>query len=105
MKDPKDKGGPSSSVVQLNSRWLWTKEGIILNHTLCWGKGKTYYSFGSTPYGDVYIPQKITEYLKDYCGLYEMDIALQDVEGPPGKGPNSFRWTCVYLHNNGFSLE
>ena len=74
-------------------------------HTLNWGKGGSYYAYGRTPYGDVYIPQKITEYLKDFCGLYEMDIALQDVEGPPGKGPNSFRWTCVYLHNNGFALE
>ncbi len=74
-------------------------------HTLNWGKGGSYYAYGSTPYGDVYVPQKITEYLKDFCGLYEMDIALQDVEGPPGKGPNSFRWTCVCLHNNGFSLE
>ena len=74
-------------------------------HTLNWGQGGSYYAFGTTPYGDVYIPQKITEYLKDFCGVYEMDIALQDVEGPPGKGPNSFRWTCVYLHNNGFALE
>jgi hypothetical protein len=74
-------------------------------HTLNWGDGGSYYAFGSTPYGDVYIPQKITEYLKDLCGIYEMDIALQDVEGPPGKKPNSFRWTCVYLHNKGYSLE
>jgi hypothetical protein len=74
-------------------------------HTLNWGQGGSYYAFGSTPYGDVYIPQKITEYLKDLCGIYEMDIALQDVEGPPGKKPNSFRWTCVYVHNNGFALE
>lgn len=74
-------------------------------HTLNWGHGGSYYAFGSTPYGDVYIPQKITEYLKDNCGIYEMDIALQDVEGAPGKKPNSFRWTCVYLHNKGFSLE
>ena len=73
-------------------------------HTLNWANGK-YYASGTTPYGDVYIPQKIANYLKDHCGLYEMDIALQDVEGAPGKKPNSFRWTCVYLHNNGFSLE
>jgi len=73
-------------------------------HTLCC-KGGVYYSKGNTPYGDVYIPQKITEYLKDACGIYDMDIALQDVEGPSGKGPNSFPWTCVYLHNNGFALE
>jgi hypothetical protein len=72
-------------------------------HTLNWANGK-YYAFGTTPYGDVYIPQKIANYLKDNVGLYEMDIALQDVEGAPGKKPNSFRWTCVYLHNNGFSL-
>ena len=72
---------------------------------LHWGKGGSYYAIGRTPYGDVYIPQKITEYLKDFCGLYKMDIALQDIEGAPGKKPNAFRWTCVYLHNKGFSLE
>jgi len=72
---------------------------------LHWGKGGSHYAFGSTPYGDVYIPQKITEYLKDFCGLYKMDIALQDVEGATGKKPNSFRWTGVYLHNKGYSLE
>tara|TARA_A100001015_G_scaffold196509_1_gene219167 strand:- start:932 stop:1774 length:843 start_codon:yes stop_codon:yes gene_type:complete len=69
-------------------------------HTLNWGEGGSYYAYGSTPYGDVYVPKKITEYLKDFCGIYEMDIALQDVEET-----NSFRWTCVYLHNKGFSLE
>ena len=74
-------------------------------HTLNWGKGGSFYAYGSTPYGDVYIPEKIANHLKDVCGLYEMDIALQDVEGAPGKKPNSFRWTCIYLHNKGFSLE
>ena len=73
-------------------------------HTLNWAQDR-HYAYGSTPYGDVYIPEKITNYLKDFCGIYEMDIALQDVEGAPGKKPNSFRWTCVYLHNNGFALE
>ena len=74
-------------------------------HTLNCGPGGTWYAYGSTPYGDVYIPEKITNYLKDSCGSYDMDIALQDVEGAPGKGPNSFPWTCVYLHNKGFALE
>ena len=64
-----------------------------------------YYAKGSTPYGDVYIPEKIANYLKDDCGAYDMDIALQDVEGAPGKKPNSFRWTCVYLHNRGYAVE
>ncbi len=62
-------------------------------------------AYGSSPYGDVYIPGKIANWLKESYGLYEMDIALQDVEGEPGKGPNSFRWTCVYLHNKGYALE
>ena len=66
-------------------------------HTLC--SVDTHYAKGSTPYGDVYIPNKIANYLKDFCGLYEMDIALQDVEGTKGKGPNAIPWTCVYLHN------
>ena len=63
----------------------------------------TYYAKGSTPYGDVYIPNKIANYLKDYHGLYEMDIALQ----APRRGTraNSFPWTCVYIHNKGLSLE
>ena len=63
------------------------------------------YAKGTTPYGDVYIPRKIASYLKNGEGLYEMDIALQDVQGAPGKKPNSFRWTCVYLHNKGYPLE
>lgn len=76
---------------------------------LHWGEN-SYYAIGRTPYGDVYIPQKITEYLKDFCGLYEMDIALQGVEGATGKNlsawsDSAFRWTGVYLHNKGFSLE
>lgn len=74
-------------------------------HTLNWGQGGSYYSKGTTPYGDVYIPNKIANYLKDGCGAYQMDIALQDVEGTPGNKPNSFRWTCVYLHNHGYAVE
>jgi len=97
--------GSLSDTDLLNSYIKERYRAEVYVHTLNWGQGGSYYAFGSTPYGDVYIPQKITEYLKDFCGIYEMDIALQDVEGPPGKKPNSFRWTCVYLHNKGFSLE
>ena len=97
---------PSESGCDLFSTLMKERYRVeVYVHTLNWGQGGSYYAFGSTPYGDVYIPQKITEYLKDACGLYEMDIALQDVEGAPGKKPNSFRWTCVYLHNKGFALE
>lgn len=96
----------SLSDTDLYNSYIKERYRVEVNvHTLNWGQGGSYYAFGSTPYGDVYIPQKITEYLKDFCGIYEMDIALQDVEGPPGKKPNSFRWTCVYLHNKGFALE
>jgi hypothetical protein len=75
-------------------------------HTLNWGQGGRYYAYGSTPYGDVYIPQKIAEFLKDLCGIYEMDIALQDVERR-GEGARlrSFPWTGIYLYNRGLSLE
>lgn len=97
--------GSLSDTDLLNSYIKERYRVEVYVHTLNWGQGGSYYAFGSTPYGDVYIPQKITEYLKDACGLYEMDIALQDVEGAPGKKPNSFRWTCVYLHNKGFALE
>lgn len=70
------------------------------------GYEDTYHAKGSTPYGDVYIPNKIANYLKDYLGLYEMDIALQAPgRRTGGKRANSFPWTCVYLHNNGLSLE
>ena len=96
----------SNSDANLLNAYLKERYRVeVYVHTLNWGQGGSYYAFGSTPYGDVYIPQKITEYLKDFCGIYEMDIALQDVQGAPGKKPNSFRWTCVYLHNKGFALE
>ena len=100
-----DTRDPTEKCVLYNTFLKERYRVVVGVHTLNWGPGGRYYAFGTTPYGDVYIPQKITEYLKDYCGLYEMDIALQDVEGAPGKKPNSFRWTCVYLHNNGFSLK
>ena len=96
----------SNSDTNLLNAYLKERYRVeVYVHTLKWGPGGSYYAFGSTPYGDVYIPQKITEYLKDFCGIYEMDIALQDVQGPPGKEPNSFQWTCVYLHNKGFALK
>jgi len=96
----------SNSDANLLNAYLKERYRVeVYVHTLNWGQGGSYYAFGSTPYGDVYIPQKIAEYLKDFCGIYEMDIALQDVQGAPGKKPNSFRWTCVYLHNKGFALE
>ena len=60
---------------------------------------------GTTPYGDVYIPNKVAKWIKEGSGCYEMDIALQDVEGAPGKKPNSFRWTCVHVHNRGRTVE
>tara|TARA_B100000683_G_scaffold91603_1_gene90667 strand:- start:2779 stop:3678 length:900 start_codon:yes stop_codon:yes gene_type:complete len=60
---------------------------------------------GTTPYGDVYIPHKVAKWIKEGSGCYEMDIALQDVEGAPGKKPHSFRWTCVHVHNRGRTVE
>ena len=60
---------------------------------------------GTTPYGDVYIPHKVAKWIKEGSGCYEMDIALQDVEGAPGKEPHSLRWTCVHVHNRGRTVE
>jgi len=108
---PKWSGQGTESNGEINGSHYYVKDALLKERykvevyvdTLCWGKN--YYAKGTTPYGDVYIPNKIAEWLKDRCGLYEMEIALQDVKGSPGKGPNSFRWTCVYLHNNGHSLE
>ena len=97
----------SNSDTELLNAYLKERYRVeVYVHTLNWAEGGRYYAFGSTPYGDVYIPQKIAEYLKDFCGIYAMDIALQDVERR-GEGARlrRFPWTCVYLHNNGFSLE
>ena len=71
--------------------------------TLC-SDGNSY-SKGTTPVFEIvgYLVWDID--IAVGCGAYQMDIALQDVEGPPGKGPNAFRWTCVYLHNNGYAVE
>ena len=108
---PKWSGQETESDEEINGTHYYVRDALLKERykvevyvdTLCWGKN--YYAIGRTPYGDVYIPNKIAEWLKDFCGLYEMEIALQDVKGASGKGPNSFRWTCVYLHNNGHSLE
>jgi len=96
----------SNSDTELLNAFIKERYRVeVYVHTLNWAEGGRHYAFGSTPYGDVYIPQKITEYLKDFCGIYEMDIALQDVERR-GEGARlrRFPWTCVYLHNNGFTL-
>ena len=97
----------SNSDTELLNAFIKERYRVeVYVHTLNWAEGGRYYAYGSTPYGDVYIPQRIAEYLKDFCGIYEMDIALQDVERR-GEGARlrRFPWTCVYLHNNGFTLE
>lgn len=100
-----NKGFQRVEHMQIAARTAYVKERYRVEVDVAVFLTDNNYAKGSSPYGDVYIPRKIASYLKNGEGLYEMDIALQDVEGALGKKPNSFRWTCVYLRNKGFSLE
>jgi len=60
-----------------------------------WGnKG---YAKASSPYGDIYIPNKFNGYIKQPGYTITLTVALQDVGGGGRKG-NGFRWTCIYIH-------
>lgn len=60
-----------------------------------WGsKG---YAKASSPFGDIYIPEKFRGYIGLPGSPQQMTVALQDVGGN-GRNGNGFRWTCIYTH-------
>ena len=91
--------------AHLTTHDAFLKERYRVEVDVWWHSIRSDWAHGTTPYGDVYVPNKIAKWIRNGPGCYEMEIALQDVKGSNGKKPNSFRWTCVYLHNKGHSLE
>ena len=61
------------------------------------GKGKKGYAKASSPFGDIYIPNKFNGYIGQPGSPQLMTVALQDVGSGDRKG-NGFRWTCIYTH-------
>lgn len=60
-----------------------------------WGsKG---YAKASSPFGDIYIPDRFNGYIGQPGSPQQMTIALQDVGGN-GRNGNGYRWTCIYIH-------
>ena len=57
-----------------------------------WGsKG---YAKASSPFGDIYIPNKFNGYIGQPGSPQQMTVALQDVGGN-GRNGNGYRWTCI----------
>ena len=60
-----------------------------------WGnKG---YAKASSPYGDIYIPNKFNGYIGIPGDPITLTVALQDVGGG-GRKANGYRFTCLYIH-------
>jgi hypothetical protein len=110
---PKWSGQGTESDGEIDSVHYYTRDALLKERYRFYVDLSWYINYpdstpvfrGTTPYGDVYIPSKVAKWIKEGPGCYEMDIALQDVEGAPGKRPNSFRWTCVHVHNRGRTVE
>ena len=59
--------------------------------------GNKGYAKASSPYGDIYIPNKFKGYIGPPGDPITMTVALQDVGGSGRKG-NGYRFTCIYIH-------
>ena len=59
--------------------------------------GKKGYAKASSPFGDIYIPNKFNGYIGQPGSPQQMTVALQDVGGN-GRNGNGYRWTCIYTH-------
>jgi len=62
-----------------------------------WGAPARGYAKASSPFGDIYIPNKFRGYIGQPGAPQAMTVALQDVGGDGRKG-NGFRWTCIFTH-------
>ena len=60
-------------------------------------RGKKGYAKASSPFGDIYIPNRFNGYIGQPGSPQLMTVALQDVGSGDRKG-NGFRWTCIYTH-------
>ena len=55
------------------------------------------YAKASSPYGDIYIPNRFNGYIGQPGTPTNMTVALQDIGASDKKG-NTFRFTCIYIH-------
>lgn len=55
------------------------------------------YAKASSPYGDIYIPNKFKGYIGQPGNPITLTVALQDVGGS-GRKANGYRFTCIYIH-------
>lgn len=59
--------------------------------------GNRAYAKATSPFGDIYIPNKFNGYIGSPGSPALMSVSLQDVGGGGRKG-NGYRWTCIYTH-------
>jgi len=59
--------------------------------------GNRAYAKATSPFGDIYIPNKFNGYIGQPGSPALMSVALQDVGGG-GRKANGYRWTCIYTH-------
>ena len=88
---------------------LWYGESCVLYETLFKDRFKVNaivkteftngngYAKASSPYGDIYIPNRFKGYIGQRGTPINMTVALQDV-GDSGRKGNGFRFTCIYNH-------
>lgn len=62
-----------------------------------WGNKNKGYAKASSPYGEIYIPDKFNGYIGSPGDPITLTVALQDVGGAGRKG-NGYRFTCIYIH-------
>jgi hypothetical protein len=60
-------------------------------------QGDKGYAKASSPYGDIYIPNKFNGYIGLPGDPITLTVALQDVGGG-GRKANGYRFTCIYIH-------
>ena len=56
------------------------------------------YATASSPYGNIYIPNRFKGYIGKPGTPTNMTVALQDVGDGKRKKPNAFRFTAIYTH-------
>ena len=56
------------------------------------------YAKASSPYGDIYIPNRFKGYIGKPGTPTNMTVALQDIGDGKGKKSNAFRFTAIYTH-------
>ena len=73
------------------------KIDTIIRTEFPYDKGNKGYAKASSPFGDIYIPNRFCGYIGQPGAPQLMTVALQDV-GDGNRKANGFRLTCIYTH-------